>query len=675
MRGDGVPPRGQGSQRRGLLSGQGSRNPDPNANRSSSANRRPSPRDDDASANDPYNPYQPYQPRQSYPGGGRTLASGLSGGMSSARARVPGGTFSEVALPAAHHHLGVSIFHDGNIGHLWRGEFFSRLAEAVISAGVIMWLAALYRSPLVVAVAVFALAFPFVIAGPAAARFQSVKRPDLMLTWLGRIRIVLALGLVVMHYRTLLPIIFLLLFAISLLGRFSDALRVAAARACLAPGEPEHVVSDLHIGASVAAVLGPLLATLLYVLLGERILAVSIGAVAFFALSANSEMFLDALPERRRAFMLAVPDTLDDEEEDETETLKRPSPEERREHGLPAWYQQGPSRGREGWADLRAGLGLAGTGGGSTAAIWALGALALIGGGLASLEVFYVLYRLQLPEFYLGPLLAAEGGGLALGALLAGGFARSWRIALFGGMALAGVAMLGLAWFPLLPGPLLWMFVLGIANAVAASGASRVLTTGFSGVEQRALGAAEAWVTALGAAIGSLALALFYEEAFVLPGGKTFKLPFHTYPIEKLIELMGGALIAGAVIFAVLSFVLGKQRAPKASEAASLSPTRARLAAFQADKVQIGAAAAWDHPDEDEGGWGEAEDDAPDDRYAASGAYDDGYDNTGYDNTGYDNTGYGPARRDRYVPDEDDYDDPPRGSRGGSSSRNPRPRW
>ncbi len=664
MRGDGSPPRGQSGQRRGLLSGQAARD----ASRNSDANRRLSSRNENLpAAGDPYSPYESYQPRPSSPGAGRTL-SGMSGGMPSTRTRSAAATaYSDVAFAVpARHRLGISIFHDGNIGHLWRGEFFSRLAEAVISTGVVMWLAALYESPLVIAVAVFAMAFPFVVAGPFAARFQRAKRPDVALKWLGRARMVLALGLVVMHYRTLLPVIFALLLAISLLGRFCDALRVAAARTCLAPGEPEHVASDLHIGAVLVAVVGPLLASLLYVLIGERILAVSIGAVAFFALSANSETFLDPLPEQRRAFLLAMPDTLDDEEEEETETLKRPSPEQRREHGLPAWYQQGPSRTGEAWADIRAGLGLAGSGGGSTAAIWAVGGLALIGGGLATLEVFYVTYWLQLPEFYLGPLLAAEGAGLALGAMLAGGLARAWRLSLFGGMALAGVATVALIRFPRLPGPLLWMLALGVASALAAGGARRALTRGFSGIEQRALAAAEAWVTALCAAVGSVALALFYEEAFVLPAGKTFKLPFHTYPLDQLIGLMGMALVVGGVLFAVLSVALGKQRVARVRETDALSPTRARLAAFQADKVKAGAAASWEHPDEDERGWDEGEDDASAERYAASGAY-------GYEDEGY-ATGYGPSRRDDYQAD-DDYDDPPRGTRRGSSGRNPRPRW
>jgi hypothetical protein len=273
-----------------------------------------------------------------------------------------------------HHRLGISIFHDGNLGHLWRGEFFSRLGEAVLSVGVVMWLAGLYRSPLVIAAALLALGLPFILAGPLAAGLQNARRPDAVLKWLGRLRILLALSFVALHYRTDLRLVFAALFVVSLCGRLRDAARVSAVRVCLTPGEPEHVANDLHIGAAVAAVLGPLLATLLYVLLGERILAVSIGAVAFFALSANSETFLDALPERRRAFLLARPvvSHSDDEAEDDWDDDEAPgaaangadlASEGRREELLPAWYQQGPPHAAEALADIRAGLGLAGTGG------------------------------------------------------------------------------------------------------------------------------------------------------------------------------------------------------------------------------------------------------------------------------------------------------------------------
>jgi hypothetical protein len=343
------------------------------------------------------------------------------------------------------------------------------------------------------------------------------------------------------------------------------------------------------------------------------------------------------------------------------------SSEERREEMLPVWYQQGPRQAAEALADIRAGLGLAGTGGGSTAALWALCALALLGGGLAALEVFYVYYWLKLPEFYLGPLIAAEGAGLALGATLGAGLAaRLWRASLFGGMAVAGGALLALSWYPRLPTALVCAGILGTANAIALAGGRQALTAGFSGLEQRALAAAETWVTALCGVVGSLALVLFYDQAFLLPGDKTVKLPFAGYPIAQLLALMGAGLVVGAVAFAALSIFLGKQRPPRFA-ADDVSPTRARLAALQASaQGDTGAAAAWDESAEGDEGWGDEEGEGDEgDRYAASASYDyDGHDDTGYQ------TGYGP-RSGYGRTDRDDYDEP-RGGRSSARNRPPR---
>src|SRR5262249_47007996 len=146
----------------------------------------------------------------------------------------------------------------------------------------------------------------------------------------------------------------------------------------------------------------------------------------------------DTLPPPRRAFLVAtaeavalegeMPLVADDEEEDD--------PEQRREEELPEWYQQGPRHALQAIADIRAGLGLAGASGSRSGALWALGVLALVGGGLAVLEVFYVTEALGLAAFYLGPLLACEGAGMAVGPLLvANALARNaWRGAFMGGM-------------------------------------------------------------------------------------------------------------------------------------------------------------------------------------------------------------------------------------------------
>lgn len=655
MRGDDMPPRQP--PRRGLLSG------------APQAGRTLAPRGYDRGRghDDPFAPYQAYGSAPRVPATAGPPPTGTMG-------RVPAvGSYTSTHVPALKHlRLGISIFHDGNPGHLWRGEFFSRLGESILSVGIVMWIAALTVSPLAVAVAVAALGVPHVLAGPLAARFENAGHPALLLKWIGRLRAVLALSLVVLHFRTIFPLLFAVLLALSFLGRIRDALRVATIRTCLAPGEPEHVANDLHLGFSFAAVAGPLLATLLFILNGERILLLSLGAVTCFALCANSETFLDTLPEKRRAFLLAVPDNdadLDEDDDDE-ETLHPPSPQKRREHALAEWYQQGPTRPVEAVADLRAGFGLAGSSAVSSVALWATCALALIGGGLATLEVFYVLYRIQLPAYYLGPLVAAEGAGLVLGIHLASLIMpRLWRLALFGGIAGAGVALVLMTWIPRMPVPLLLALALGVANSLAVAGARHALTDGFDGIERRALSAAEAWVAALCGVAGAVLLPIFYSGSFVLPHGQTARLPFRTYPIEQLLPLMGLALAASAVLFTVLAAVLGKRRsASEDDDAPNLSGTRARLASLAGKRSDSNT---YDDADDDWGETGaseslEAWDDEDDDRDAASAAYD--RDDAGWGDTGYQDAAY-----------QDDYDDPrgrnhSRAPRGGSSARNRRER-
>src|SRR5262249_49646487 len=158
--------------------------------------------------------YQPYDASTRMPVPPGVRYPGTVGRLPAA----DGYTSSELAA-VRHHHLGISILHDGNPGHLWRGVFFSRLGEAVLGVGAVMWLAGLTLSPLVVAGAVVALGLPFLLAGPLAVPFENAARPDRSLRWLGRLRMVLALGLIGMHYRTFLPVVFALLFVLSLCGR------------------------------------------------------------------------------------------------------------------------------------------------------------------------------------------------------------------------------------------------------------------------------------------------------------------------------------------------------------------------------------------------------------------------------------------------------------------------
>jgi hypothetical protein len=586
-------------------------------------------------AANPDNPYRPYGEST-----GTRLPAPYAGGVPGTYGRLPtaGAGWEQVEEGPHHRHFGIAVFHDGNPGHLWRGTLFSLFGEATLAVGVIIWLATLGVAPLELAAAVAALGLPHLLMGPLAAPLENEEEPGTPLKWIGRLRVVLALGLIPMHFHTILPVVYALLFAISLCGRLHDALRTAATRTCLAPGELEHVANDMHIGSAIAAVVGPLLASVFFILVGERILLVSIGVAAFFLLSMNSESFLDALPPARREFLLVTPEnaygrdewpeTLPPEEEAEDD------PERRRERQLPVWYQQGPETSDQAMADLRVGLGLAGAFNASSAAFWALATLSLIGGGLAVLEVFFLGEKLLLPPFYLGPLLAAEGAGLALGVVFAGTATggSGWRGPMLTGLGGSGVALVLLAAAPNVVVALAAALLLGVMNALAVQGARRGLFTGFDHVEQRALATAEGATSALAGLIGALLFAIFAAPVSGLP------LPLHlhlaTWPVTELVLCMGLALVVAAVVFGILA-----SRAPRVAEdgnATTGKRTRWGRSAGSTDAdddaepegTATGLHDTWD--DDDAGGWTGAYADASDD-YADEDELPDEDDDDGYD--------------------------------------------
>ncbi|MGH2504088.1 MAG: hypothetical protein ACRDID_16390, partial [Ktedonobacterales bacterium] len=483
------------------------------------------------------NVYRPYD-SAAYPDGQRLPdASGRWNadpfGMS-----APGGLTSS-RMEAIHRKAnGFAPFHDGNVGHLWRGEVMSLVGEGALSVGVIIWLAYLTASPWAVLAAVLAFGFPYVIAGPFAAAFENVREPGRMLAWLGRVRVVAALGVVAMHFLTLYPILYVLLFALGASSRIRQSLRVAANHVCLAPGEMELVANDLYIGSAVATVVGPLLGSILFLALGDRIILVGLGAALLFLLAGNSDGFLDALPEAQRGFLQATPAVVAPDDATREDLLRaaradgerdlsatalaaeltgsmataQPLSEEQRELALPEWYQQGPLNAAQAMAEIRAGLGLAGGRKSSATALLALLALALVGGGLSALEVFYLGDQLNLPALYLGVLAALEAGGLSLGALLASGpvFSKMGPRRILLGLALTGIGLAIFGATSFAPLAFAAAFGMGVANALAVTGARQALRAGRDGAERRAISAAESFYIACMSLFGALLFTIFY---------------------------------------------------------------------------------------------------------------------------------------------------------------------
>jgi hypothetical protein len=589
-------------------------------------------------------------------------------------------------MPAARpdqHHLRFTIFHDGNAGHLWRGELGSLLGEAVVSAGVIMWLGYLTYSPQIVALALVAMGLPALLAGPLGATLTRVEEPAGLFKLVGRMRVVFALGLIGMHYLTVLPVLYMLLFGLSLCGRLRSALRVSAMRACLAPGEPERVAASTHFAAVIVAVVGPLLASILYILAAQRILLIAIAAALMFFLCTSSDAMLDALPRTRRAFLLAQPEPEEDDNEDleDEEALdedlgdRGADPElMRREAALPEWQQWGPGNMSQAIADITAGLRLIGSSNVSTTALRALATLALVGGGLSVLEVFYVTDHLFVPTYYLGALLAAEGAGLALGATVWSDLGRrgSGKGALLVGTVGTGAALAALAivnQVPLAIGAALFM---GVTNALAVEGGREALRAGFNGLARRAMAAAESTILALCGLAGAVIFYLF-RQGLTFPrlgaGGAAPSLTrLQPFTVAQIFLGVGSGLVVGGVIFAVLlntGGVLDRMHARRAARRAAKGRSgargRIRGRGFEEDDEDDdgsgyypAAGGAWDEEDGDGGQWDDEPNEYEDSRYARS---------------------YGAQSRANWnedeEPEDDDWDTRRRGNRGRPGPRTP----
>jgi hypothetical protein len=543
------------------------------------------------------------------------------------------------AVQAHRHRIGIAIFHDGNPGHLWRGEVASRFGEVLVATGVVMWLATSLQSSVAVGLAVVALGLPFLLVGPLGSGWENSGRPGIALKWLNYLRIVLVAGIIALNFYTIPLAIYPLLFLLSLFGRLHDAARTGAIRACLAPGEPEHVANDIYIGGAVAAVLGPILAALLFVVVGQLFLVVGFVAAIAFLISGNSEGLLDTLPPGRRAFLLATPESLYPNgyvpalgHSVESDDL---SDEEWREEALPAWYQQGPTSFGQALAELRSGLGLAGISTKAGIGLWSLSALGLAGGAFSTLLVFYVTGNLSLPSFYLGPLMAAEGTGLALGSLaLSSEAGRTWGARLWFGMLGTAVLFVALGWFPSLPVALVCALLLGLTTALAVSGARRALYLDFDPVEQRSVTSAENWVAALGSVCGALFVVLFLTGTGPVAGAPHLPHSLPGWSAGQLLVILGVALAVAAVLLAMMS-ATGKNSGGSQAGDSDGFGTRGRLPAsargtseglaYTSGRMETRRGAAesdewesggeWDGEENDFGPLADYEGDAPSSRY------------------------------------------------------------
>ncbi|MDE3231030.1 MAG: hypothetical protein KGO05_14215, partial [Chloroflexota bacterium] len=189
MPGD-YPPRDQDSarfRRPGESRFGQSQPPGPRPGASGAWGRPPAGNPGRSSGSNVYRPYSSGAHTAMPPGGPRV--SGQWAAADRFGASAPGAGLTSAHMEAIHRkRLGFALFHDGNVGHLWRGEVMSLVGEGALSVGVIIWLVGLTGSPYVVLAALVALGFPLLLVAPFGATFENVAEPGRLLTWVGRVR-------------------------------------------------------------------------------------------------------------------------------------------------------------------------------------------------------------------------------------------------------------------------------------------------------------------------------------------------------------------------------------------------------------------------------------------------------------------------------------------------------
>jgi MFS family permease len=259
------------------------------------------------------------------------------------------------------------------------------------------------------------------------------------------------------------------------------------------------------------------------------------------------------------------------------------------------------------------------------------------------LEIFFLQDRLGLPGFYFGPMVAAEAGGLALGALFADTIARRGygRPALIAGVVGTGFALATMTLVSMLLAVLACALLLGLFNALAVTGARVGLFAGFTGFERRAIASAEAWLVALAGVVGAGLFTVFYAGVAGIPGlpSALARLPFPGWPVGIVMLGTGIVLVVSAIIFVVL--LARKQRAAKASSRSAADGDFDGWGdeGYEGESAYLPAADGWD---------GESA------YMPAADGWDDGYEDDAPSE-------YGPAQRGR----------PGGGAPGRSSSRAP----
>lgn len=401
----------------------------------------------------------------------------------------------------------------GNLRRLWLSEIASIAGDVILSTGVVIWYLQLTYQFLPVALLIIALAAPAALVTLFAGSLAARRDPRGLLWLLGALRVALAGIFIAMHYHTVPQLVLLLAFGLSLASNMRGALR----RAAVARGVPLRarglLASGDQLAAGIMSVAGPAVATLLYVLNGERIFTIAIGGAICYAVAFLGESQAEPLPDK-----ILYQRPAEDEPEvanvwEGDEDAGEDSRVLKAEAQAQVWELAAPPTPAAALADIGAGMRIAGSSTHAQAAFWGLTVLAGIGGALAVAQPFYVWIDLRTAPYTLGLLFTATGVGAAIASAIAVELRSGGRFFLALGLLASGIGLIVLPRMTDLPHALGTVAALGAANVFALRGGQMVLLRHFIPVGQRAVAAAIATVMALSALVGMLAGALFMNGA------------------------------------------------------------------------------------------------------------------------------------------------------------------
>jgi MFS family permease len=403
---------------------------------------------------------------------------------------------------------------------LWLKQSVTALCDALFGTTLLIWLSARTNSPFSVGLAFVALGTPYALFGPfaEAATERWSRRRTMFVTDVVRGLLTFLLCITVLPVftpRRALAVIYLLCFCIGLMSRFSLAAQRSAITAVVPPREHARGVSRIQGSAAIMTIAGPILAAMLFLLVGPSPLPGLILAGFLLLLSAGGAQAMDHQFTAKVRAVQARRKRRDAPEDEEGEQDPAREEDEEEEPWTPSVLRGGMADGIKGVRRVLRQRPF-----GTLASIVAL--VALVGGIFNILEVFFVSTYLGYPGAYLGLIVSANAAGVLLGSV----------------------------WFRQLDAHL--SPVTTFTYAVLGMG---LTTAGF--ISSRSLGIAILWAAAMGLTNGMILLAA--QTALVETGERKYlaRLFVGYETLTALLGTIGAFLGSAAANFISIGAVLG----------------------------------------------------------------------------------------------------------------------